>query len=68
MLPRLRDELRLLEAMGRETANLHLGSRPTIAAVRADLARRPKKWLFIAAKRMAEATIADWRAWRAKRS
>ncbi len=67
MLPKIRDELRLLEAMGRETANLHLGSRAAIPAVRADLRQRPRKWLLAAAKRMAEATIADWKQWRARR-
>jgi hypothetical protein len=66
MLPRQRDELRLLDAMGRETANIHLGSRAAISAVRADLKRRSKKWLIGAARRMAEATVADWKDWLAR--
>lgn len=66
MLPKKRDERHLLEAMGRETANLHLGSGASVAAVRADLARRPKGWLLAAAKQMADATIADWKAWKAR--
>jgi uncharacterized protein (DUF2252 family) len=67
MLPKRRDERLLLESMGRETANLHLGSRQAIEGVRADLAGRRKKWLYAAAQRMAEATMADWKEWRARR-
>ena len=66
MLPKKRDEQHLLEAMGRETANLHLGSSASVAAVRADLARRSKGWLLAAAKQMADATITDWKAWKAR--
>ena len=52
-----------MNAMGRETANIHLGSKQAIAAVRKDLDARPGKWLFRAATAMAEATRADWQAW-----
>ncbi len=62
-LPKQRDELKLLKAMGFETANVHLGSREAVAAVRADLARRPAGWLAAAAKAMVEATTHDWQAW-----
>ena len=41
-LPTERDEARLLHAMGWETANIHLGSRDTVGAVRRDLERRPR--------------------------
>ncbi|MBI1774501.1 MAG: DUF2252 family protein [Proteobacteria bacterium] len=64
MLPERRDERHLLEAMGWETANLHLGSPKAAALAAADLERRPKFWLFEAAKRMAKATTADWQEWR----
>ena len=67
MLPKKRDERHLLEAMGREAANLHLGSGSSIGAVRADLDERPKGWLLAAAKEMADATITDWKAWKAHR-
>lgn len=66
MLPKKRDEWRLLEAMGRETANLHLGSSASVAAVRVDLDRRPKGWLLAAAKQMADATLTDWKTWKAR--
>ena len=61
-LPRRRDEARLLWAMGWETANVHLGSPTT--TVGTDLRRRGKRWLKEAALQMAEATEADWQAWR----
>ncbi len=64
-VPRRKDEWLLLEAMGRETANIHLGSRAVLAAVRRDLKKRPKNWLFDASTRMADATMEDWKAWRA---
>jgi hypothetical protein len=63
-LPHRRDELKLLRAMGKETANLHLGSADRIDAVREDLQRRPGHWLKHAASLMAEATHRDWQDWR----
>ena len=66
MLPKKRAEDQLLWAMGAETANLHLGSGDAIRAIAPDLARRPKGWLHAAAKAMAEATVAEWKAWRAR--
>src|ERR1019366_4201134 len=46
-------ERRLLTAMGRETANIHLIG--DSKAVRADLKARPKDWLESAARRMLKA-------------
>jgi hypothetical protein len=63
-LPHRTDDLKLVKAMGRETANIHLGSKDAIKAVSKDLAKRPAKWLFDAATAMAEATKNDWLAWR----
>ncbi|MBV9851010.1 MAG: DUF2252 family protein [Armatimonadetes bacterium] len=63
-LPAERDEARLLHAMGWETANIHLGSRETVGAVRRNLERQPKDWLRKAAEKMAQATQADWEAWK----
>jgi hypothetical protein len=64
-LPHRTDDLRLLRAMGRETANIHLGSKDAIPAVRDDLSRRSPKWLFHCATAMADATRKDWADWRA---
>ena len=62
-LPRTKDELRLLQAMGRETANIHLGTKATTGRVLEDLKRRPGKWLYRAAEMMAKATVQDWKVW-----
>jgi len=61
-LAEARDQSRLLRAMGTETANIHLAS-PTRAVI-ADLERRPTGWLYTAASAMADATVADWKAWK----
>ena len=50
--------------MGRELANVHLGTRRAVAAVRRDLPQRKSKWLRQAAEVMAEATRKDWKGWR----
>jgi len=59
-LPKGGDEYKLLEAMGRETANVHLGSKQLIAKVRRDLSRRPKGWLHAGAVALVQATTEDW--------
>ncbi len=63
-LPKGHDEYKLLEAMGSETANVHLGSKTTIHEVRGDYEGQPKGWLHQAAEEMARATIKDWHQWR----
>jgi len=50
--------------MGRETANVHLGSPQVVRAVKKDLARRPSRWLRDAAARMGKAVTRDWREWK----
>ena len=62
-LPKERDEVRLLYAMGFETANAHLGSRK-VRAIQNDLARRGVGWLLHAAEEMAKAITQDWDEWR----
>jgi hypothetical protein len=54
----------LLEAIGAEAANVHLGAGPAIDAVRHDLARRKGEWLRRAARRMFKVLAKDWKAWR----
>jgi hypothetical protein len=63
-LPRSHDTARLLRNMGRELANIHLGSRRAVTGVRRDLAQRKTKWLRGAAETMLEATLEDWKNWR----
>jgi len=61
-LPKERDELRLLHAMGFETANVHLGSiKPK--ALRDDLRNRRGPWLYQAARAMEKAILADFSEW-----
>ncbi|MBI3515047.1 MAG: DUF2252 family protein [Proteobacteria bacterium] len=64
LLPRRRDERRLLRAMGWETANIHLGTPGARRALRRDLDAQPSGWLDKAARAMATAVIDDWQSWR----
>jgi uncharacterized protein (DUF2252 family) len=63
-MPRTRHEVRLLYAMGFETANVHLASPKAIPDVRHDLRNRPAGWLHSAAKHMAKELEKDWGDWR----
>jgi uncharacterized protein (DUF2252 family) len=66
--PKHRDERHLMLAMGCETGNVHLGTPDAVSAIRRDLKRRKRRWLFEAAERMAEATLNEWKEWRARRA
>jgi len=61
--PHAPDEIRMLEAMGKETANVHLGSAKAIPAIRKDLAKRGETWLYKAAAAMCDATKEEQKAW-----
>jgi hypothetical protein len=63
-LPEKRDELKLLRAMGLDTANIHLGTPKAAQEIAADLQKRPSRWLFNAAQAMKLATVNDWKQWR----
>jgi len=66
-LPELADTAErreVLNAMGRETANIHRATRGARAAVLKHLARQKDGWLTDAAERMAEAVQKDWRMWK----
>ena len=64
-LPDEPDESKLLDAMGWETANIHLGDPRAAAAIRDDLKNRSGKWLAKAAHAMTEAVLDDWKQWKA---
>jgi uncharacterized protein (DUF2252 family) len=64
VLPSDRDELRLLFAMGWETANIHLGTVDARKYIRRHLSRLKSNWLLAAAKDMEKAVTSDWRAWK----
>ena len=59
-----RDEARMMRAMGWETANIHLGTRPRVKAVLSDLKTRKTNWLKRSAEKMLAATFRDWMKWR----
>ncbi len=59
-----KDELRLLRAMGWETANVHLGSPDAVKSVLSDLKKRRAGWLPAAVEAMTEATQSDWKDWK----
>ena len=63
-LPRHRDEEMLLHAMGREAANVHLGTRRQTANIVKDLRKRGRNWLREGAVRMAKAVEKDWDRYR----
>jgi hypothetical protein len=63
-LGKARGELRLLEAMGWETANVHAGTEEQRRPILKDLEKRKATWLMKSAAAMAEAVDHDWQEWR----
>jgi hypothetical protein len=57
-------ELRLLHAMGWETANIHLGTKAARKAILRHLGKQKGKWLHEAAGEMLEAVRSDWQTWK----
>jgi hypothetical protein len=64
VLPSNRDELKLLHAMGWETANIQMGSVEAGKYIRRHMERLKAGWLLAAAEEMATAVKRDWRAWK----
>ena len=62
-LPARHDSARLLNSMGFETANAHLGSREAAVLLK-DLNGRKANWLQSAALAMVESVRRDWEDWR----
>lgn len=60
-------ELRLLEAMGHETANIHVGTEEKRRSILKDFCKRKTSWLANAAQDMAKVVDDDWRVWRERR-
>ena len=59
-LPKERDEMRLLHAMGFETANIHLGTAKARVLLQ-DFKGRPRNWLLEAGRRMEKAVLGNFR-------
>jgi hypothetical protein len=66
-LPARHDAVRLLHAMGFETANVHLGS-VKARVILADLGKRPPGWLHRAAQAMVESVREECAQWRKQRA
>src|SRR5271165_452520 len=59
-------ELRLLHAMGWETANIHLGTASARKLILRHIDRQKGKWLHHAAEAMLQAVRSDWEVWKKK--
>ncbi len=57
-------ELRLLHAMGWETANIHQGTSSARRLILRDLEKRKAKWLHAATADMLKAVRSDWETWK----
>ena len=62
-LSKERDEMKLVHAMGRETANVHLGTGNS-GQILKHLSKRPEKWLSKASSRMADHVAEDHAKWK----
>jgi hypothetical protein len=59
-------ELRLLHAMGWETANIHLGTPIARKPILRHIAKQETNWLHHAAEAMLQAVGSDWEVWKKK--
>ena len=59
-------ELRLLRAMGWETANIHLGTPSARKAILRHMDKQKGKWLHQATAAMLAAVRSDWDVWKKK--
>jgi hypothetical protein len=56
-------ELRLLRAMGWETANVHLGTKAARKPILTHMQKQQAKWLHRATEQMLNAVRDDWKTW-----
>ena len=59
-------ELRLIHSMGREAANIHLGTHSARKAILRHLDKQKSRWLHQAAETMLESIRHDWDVWKKK--
>lgn len=57
-------ELRLLRAMGWETANIHLGTRAARMSILRHMQKQKGNWLHNATDEMVKAVREDWKTWK----
>jgi hypothetical protein len=60
------EELRLLRAMGWETANIHVGTRTARKPILRHLQKQKGQWLHQATEEMLKAVREDWETWQKK--
>jgi len=58
------EEMRLLHAMGWETANIHLGTRNARKTIIRSIQKQQGKWLHHATEAMLQAVRDDWKMWK----
>jgi hypothetical protein len=63
-LPKHSDEQMILQAMGAEAANVHLGTKRQATRVLKDLSKRKANWLRDSANHMAAAVEKDWKRYK----
>jgi hypothetical protein len=63
-LPKHSDEKMILQAMGAEAANVHLGTKRQAAHILNDLRKREANWLRDSAHHMAAAVEKDWKRYK----
>lgn len=59
-----RSEVQLLHAMGRETANIHLGTKRAVNDILRHARKKKAKWLHQATQQMLERVLDDWKTWK----
>jgi hypothetical protein len=57
-------EMRLLGAMGWETANIHLGTKAARKPILRHLQKQKGKWLHQATEQMLQSVTEDWKTWK----
>jgi len=57
-------EMRLLRAMGWETANIHLGSQSAVKPILRHLQKQNGRWLHAASASMLKTAQEDWKIWK----
>jgi hypothetical protein len=56
----------MLEAMGADLANVHVGLVDHRMAIKRDLAKRRKGWLAESARQASDAVNSDYKSWKAR--
>jgi hypothetical protein len=54
----------MLQAMGFELANVHLGTAERRDAIKLDLDRRKRGWFVVNARRASDATMQEYKVWK----